>query len=267
MGMGIETDAEVLVSLGRQSLGESQVKWALDFNAVYATDKFCDLVDLLARRNFQFEDVIFWEQPTSKGNGISGLIDALNRLKQRTSANVDVVADEVFLSAADALTCTQHGISLNFKVQRLGGIWVAKEIEAAIEAHHNKASSLVGGTFPTAIGRVYDQQCAAVLQSADKPGDGWEPSTDWFQNEKHLIQESFQFNDLTQTFVPFRGVGLGITVDWDKIAPFVVSDPRNEYRKIRQGISGSKITIELRSGQSYQAEYERLTGRVWNWNL
>jgi hypothetical protein len=182
---------------------------------------------------------------------------------------VRVVADESFVSLEDACTCARHGILLNFKLQKIGGILYAFEIEEQLHRFVDDEAfqTTVGGTFPTAIGRTYDQQGASVLRYAELPSDAWEPSTNWFTDDKHLIQESFVYDREKELFLPLGGHGLGVTPNWDKIDALTVRDPRAEYQAVRQGMPGEKININLRDGADYAATYRSLTGRPWDWNL
>jgi hypothetical protein len=126
---------------------------------------------------------------------------------------------------------------------------------------------MVGGTFPTAIGRVYDQQSASVLQSTNMPGDGLEPSTDWFTGEKHLINEEFEAPDANGNFSPKTGPGLGVTPNWSNVSQFLIGNPTEEYRRIRAGKPGNKIEVQLKPGQNYGTVYEARSGKKPDWNL
>jgi L-alanine-DL-glutamate epimerase-like enolase superfamily enzyme len=161
--------------------------------------------------------------------------------------------------------CAEHSIALNFKLQKVGGIYTARAIEQRLFALGFKAESMIGGTFPTAIGRVYDQDAACALKSTTLHSDGLLPSTDYFRAEKHLIKENFVRRGGMS--IPISGEGSGVTVDIEKLSSFVVSDPVGEYSKIRDDKSGNKISIMLRSGQSYRNIYERKARRPARWNL
>ena len=268
-GNNIEKDVGVFTQI-RDLLKINHIPtYVVDFNAQYSVDEFIILIDTLVYLGFHFEKALFLEQPISKQEGIAGLCQVKLLLESRGITS-PVVADESFITMDNAINCAKDGILLNFKIQKIGGGYQACKIERGIYdiiGHASDYRATVGGTFPTAIGRVYDQHCASVLQLASLPGDAWEPSTDWFMGEKHLILEDFQYDDVNGIYIPFQGSGLGITVNWEKIKSFIVSDPKKEYTKIRQGFSGSKISINLRKEKGYQETYETLSAKPWDWNL
>lgn len=232
--------------------------YAIDFNATYTADEFAQIVTRL-----HGENIMFMEQPTTELEGVSGLSKVAEDLRQ-AGISVPVMADESFVTPDDAQQCTQHGVLLNYKIQKVGGIHVALQIEERLgEA---TLPSMVGGTFPTAIGRTWDQQALCVLPSASLPSDGWQPSTDWFDGEQHLVHERFSANS-NGTSIATLGGGLGISVRWDRIEHYKVANPRSEYQAIRNNQSGDRLSIILKAGQKYSEVYERLSGRNSQWNL
>jgi L-alanine-DL-glutamate epimerase-like enolase superfamily enzyme len=266
VGQGLEQDFATIKVVAKVA-EDRETFFVLDFNAQYSPEEFAKLVRSLGHAKVDLSRLLVVEQPTDVESGIKGLIYAKDALRVSGYMN-NVMADESFVTLNDAEDCAKAGISLNFKIHKVGGLYQAKKVEAMLaEGQYIYMENLVGGTFPTAIGRVYDQQSAAVLKTTSLPGDGWEPSTDWFTREKHLIKQDFNFDSQTRRFTPVEGPGLGIDPDWEKINRFVVPNPRNEYRKIRNGQSGDRISITLKPGQNYGDVYKTKSGRNPDWNL
>lgn len=207
----------------------------------------------------------FSEQPVGDRFGTEGTADACR--VARAVLQLPVVADESFLTETDACALAREGVWLNMKIQKLGGIRrsLALERMASEAAGNARVRSLVGGTFPTAIGRCYDQHAASVLRTVSLPCDGWQPASDWFTGARHLIREPFR-TDAAGHAVAFAGAGLGAEPDWEKIAALRVPDPEEEYGMIRTTGSGRHLAIE-RDGDGYPKMYERLTGRSPWWNI
>ncbi|MFZ5366323.1 MAG: enolase C-terminal domain-like protein [Patescibacteria group bacterium] len=246
---------------------EKQIPFVLDFNARYEPEEFKELVLILKKMGVNLSSLLFMEQPTKEESNIEGLVFAKEALRQY-GYETPVMADESFVTLKNAVECTKANLSLNFKIHKVGGLYHAQEIEKAIlPMTQEKTKNMVGGTFPTAIGRAYDQQAAATLATTTLPGDGWEPSTDWFRDEKHLIKEKFLFDPQTKNFLPIRGKGLGIRPDWKKIEKFTIRNPQEEYRRIRLGKDGKFLKIHLKPNENYPASYLRRTGRKPDWNL
>ncbi len=187
-GMNPMDDACYLLAVGKLAQQEG-FKFAVDFNAAYSAENFTLLVDQLADFQQCFQNALFVEQPTVYGLGIAGLKQAKIILQQR-DLMVPIMADEVFVSAQDGIECNSQRILLNYKIQKVGGILKALEIEKALK--NSIMSSIVGGTFPTAIGRVWDQQALCLLKSSSLPSDGWQPASDWFAGDRHFIHEVFK---------------------------------------------------------------------------
>lgn len=266
VGQGIEKDLNVITAVAKLSQ-EKGFPFVLDFNAQYQPEEFESLVTWLKRNRVCLDRLIFLEQPTLEKAGIQGLVFARQTL-ENAGYLIPIMADESFVRVEDALLCCQEGIALNFKLHKVGGIWRAREIEKAMtQQAGNLPRAMVGGTFPTAIGRTYDQQGAAVLETTELPGDGWEPATDWFKGEKHLIKEEFGFDKKKGEFVPMSGPGLGIEPKWDNIAKHRIDNPKEEYRLIRTDRQGRRLNIELKPGKTYSLVYRERTGRDPDWNL
>lgn len=262
VGQGFDNDLLFLLAMGRH-LRTGPLQIILDFNATYSLDGFLQLLEALNDHGFPWETVMFIEQPTHKDAGIGALIE-VRRWLESEGIYIGVMADESFVTLDDAIACTAGDILLNFKIHKIGGIWVAREIENALGSR--LGPTMVGGTFPTAIGRTWDQQAAAVLRSATLPSDGWQPSTDWFDGHRHLIREQFRRTEAGRA-LPFRREGLGVSVAWENLMPLVIPDPRHEYQRIRQGQSGERLQIVMKPGLSYKTVYEQRSGRAFDWNL
>ncbi len=266
VGKGKGEDLDTIKTVALLSK-ERNIPFVLDFNAQNKPEEFRELIRGLKNMGTDLSLLIFIEQPTNEESGIEGLVYAQNSLRDY-GYNTPVVADESFVTLTNAIECAKAGIFLNFKLHKIGGLYYAHEIESAILSSSKlNLENMVGGTFPTAIGRVYDQHAAATLRTTTLPGDGWEPSTDWFQDEKHLIEEGFCFDQDTNTFMPTKGNGLGIHPNWSKIDNYVIDHPREEYTSIRKGKSGKILKIDLKPGQTYPEKYEERTGRKPDWNL
>lgn len=266
VGKGKEEDLDTIKTVALLSKSRN-IPFVVDFNAQYQPEEFRELIRGLRILDVDLTSLLFIEQPTTEEGGIEGLVYARSSLREH-GYDTPIVADESFVNFNDAVKCARAGISLNFKLHKIGGLYHAHEIEKAIASLVEKsAENMVGGTFPTAIGRVYDQQATATLETTTLPSDGWEPSTDWFQDEKHLIDEEFCFDPDTNTFLPIRGNGLGIHPNWSKIDAFRINEPREEYTNLRNGKSGKTLRIDLKQGETYPKKYEERTGRKPDWNL
>lgn len=266
VGRNITEDVRDVKAIAKVSCART-IPFALDFNARYEPDEFSKIVKRLRSDDVDISNLLFIEQPTTEDSSIAGLVHAKNVLR-KYGYKVPIIADESFVTLEDAIHCVSADICLNFKIHKIGGVYHAKEIESVISGvAPGKLENMVGGTFPTAIGRAYDQQAAAILESTSLPSDGWEPSTAWFRGEKHLIKEKFQFDRKTKKFKPFRGDGLGINPNWDKIKKFIIPNPRNEYQRIRSQGSGNILKIDLKTRQTYAEVYKKRSGRDLFWNL
>lgn len=238
-----------------------------DFNATMSLDQYSELL-LECHEDVRREEhcKIIFEQPTHQELGVDGLVQA-KKMSDELQLNITIVADESVVTAQDGVEAAQSGIALNLKIQKVGGYYAAKEIEQAVLDQTGQLPvSFVGGTFPTALGRAYDQHCCASLHSATLPSDGWLPSTHWFTGDKHFIKEEFA-SDEEQMFLPFSGAGLGATPDWEKITPFALFSPEEAYRALRSGKT-SPIKLTLAGDNSYGEVYSlRNDGKSPLWNI
>lgn len=257
LGMGITKDVEKIKAINNIFPGNS---FAVDFNAAYNPAELAKFISF--SKHYINNNIIFFEQPTQENLGISGLIEA-KKLLTSCVTNPVIVADESFVSKKDGLECNKNGIHLNYKIQKIGGIFEARSIEQSLP---NKLTSFIGGTFPTAIGRAYDQLAGCVLETTSLPSDGWQPSSDWFNKGQHIIKEVFEINPMNEA-VAFKKDGLGATPDWEKIQKLIIADPLKEYQAIRNNRPANKIEIILKDRLSYKLTYESLTGKKIDWNL
>lgn len=261
-------DETVFTAMGKWSDDESW-PYTVDFNGKYQVEEFVELFKDIDKENLNLGHILFVEQPTRTEDGIAGLVAVSQRLAERGSS-IRVCADEVFTESSGALECARHGILLNFKIQKIGGLHKALEIEQRLLKLDDLPSnfySTVGGTFPTALGRAYDQQCAAILRFAELPGDAWIPATEWFSGNQHLIREHFSNGSRLGSYRPLSGPGIGVTPIFDNIERVLVANPHDEYLKIRSGGSGERLGFLLKGPSSYLSEYESLSGKSWDWNL
>ena len=260
-GINPLNDASYLLAANRLAQQEG-FNFAVDFNAAYSAENFTLFADQLTGFQQCFQNVLFLEQPILYQLGIAGLKQAKAVLQQR-GLMIPIMADEVFVSAQDAIECHLQSILLNYKVQKVGGILKALEIEKTLE--NSIMPSMVGGTFPTAIGRVWDQQALCVLKSSSLPSDGWQPASDWFAGDKHFIHEAFKAKGGFS--YALSGHGLGCSVAWDRLEKYVIPDPHFEYTAIRHNLPGNILKVRLNTNTSYSALYTRLSGRTPDWNL
>lgn len=264
VGKNIEKDIKTIQTV-HQFLKSRGGYCVLDFNGQYAPEEFCNLIDDLITAGCRMDHILFLEQPTREENGIEGLSKVKQYLMEK-EIDIPIIADESFVSIDDALECACRGISLNFKLNKVGGLFHARTMEDAfIELMKNRIQNMLGGTFPTAIGRVYDQQAGAILPTASLPSDGWMPSS-WFEGQKHLIKEQFTQNP-NGNFKPMSGFGLGAIPDWDKIKTFEINNPKQEYERVRCDLDGSRLRIKLKDNQTYKTVYQQRSGRSFDWNL
>jgi len=264
VGMGIKEDFLLIQMLEEWSV-QNGSRYVLDFNGSYSLTDFILLVEKLFDQVGSLNGLWWAEQPTNPLEGIQNLVLAKNTLENL--GDIPVMADESFVNSRDAQNCLKNNIWLNFKIQKVGGIHASRKIELENEELIKHSFSMVGGTFPTAIGRVYDQQAAAILETTSLPSDGWEPASNWFKEEKHFIAENFQFDPESGQYAAFKGDGLGVEVLWEKLLKFEIPDPRAEYRKLRSDQAGQAIRIELRNNASYRSAYETRIKRPYDWNL
>ncbi len=264
VGRSLEQDVDIILLVDKR-IKELNSQYTLDFNACYSIKEFMELLDALKSKT-NLSRCLIIEQPTIKDAGIDGICEVKNYALQE-GFKMKFMADESFITIKDAIYCSENGILLNFKLQKIGGLCAAKEIED--ELGERNLESMIGGTFPTAIGRTYDQQASCILKSAKLPGDGLLPSQEYFKYQKHLIKEDFQkkVSNGKKKVTPFSGFGLGINIVEEKLRRFLVSNPKEEYGLIRSNQSGRKIKIILNEGHTYSELYKELSGRSPDWNL
>lgn len=263
LGSSFEYDLELLVRISRHDeIRKVIAGLSADFNAAYSYSEAVNLFYSVQKQGGTLDPFITLEQPLHTQATDEELLSIVGFLEQTFEWSGNVIADEPIISVADAMRYARCGWLINYKMQRIGGYREALKIEAAT----NGICGMVGGTFPTAIGRSYDLWSVAALGCATLPSDAWDPSTDWFSGSKHLIHEPFIIDAENRTHV-FQGLGFGISPNMDKIRAFEIADPKSEYSKIRKGGSGDIIRIILREGESYQDLYARLSGRNPFWNL
>lgn len=260
-GVNPSRDASYLLAVGRLAQ-QKGFNFAVDFNAAYSVEDFILLADQLTDFQQFSQNVLFWEQPIIDQLGVAGLKQAKVILQQRGLV-IPIMADEVFVSAQDGIECHLQRILLNYKIQKIGGILKALEIEKTLK--NSIMPSIVGGTFPTAIGRIWDQQALCVLKSSSLPSDGWQPASDWFTKDKHFIHETFKTRNGFS--YAFNGHGLGCSVDWNRLEKYIITDPHFEYVAIRHNLPGNILKVRLNPNVSYPALYTRLSGRTSDWNL
>jgi L-alanine-DL-glutamate epimerase-like enolase superfamily enzyme len=258
LGKDVNHDIETVVAMKDEAYN-----YAIDFNAKYTLDELRAIFSSLGESALR--NISFIEQPTIADLGIGGLVYFKKEILVKDS-QIDVIADESFLTFDDALECAKCDVGLNYKIHRLGGLFVAKDIEKKLHTAGLNCKSMLGGTFPTAIGRVYDQQAALCLDDCVLPSDGLSPSTLWFNGDKHIIRNEFLSTENNKA-LPLQGAGLGIDVDWQKIKQFEIADPIQVYSSIRSDKADASLGIILNKGKKYSKEYSQLTGRAADWNL
>lgn len=260
VGQGIEKDIKTIIEIDRLS-AILKSTYILDFNGAYTNEEYKTLIKEIFKQN-KMNQCIIIEQPTKKQEGISSISDSKIYTYQ-FNKNIKFVADESFITYEDAINCSKKGILLNYKIQKVGGIRIAKEIEDIVKKY--KLSAMVGGTFPTAIGRTYDQQCACILKSTTLPSDGFLPSQEYFNGNKNIINEYPLIND--KGVHPIEGDGLGININENKLSPFKIINPEKEYYAIRFREEGNQIKIILNKNQNYGNLYQQLSGKSPMWNM
>jgi len=264
VGAGLARDAETIATT--ESLARLVgFKYLLDFNAAYSAEEFVSLVETLAGSGGLPVHAIALEQPSAVADGVEGLIRTGDALKAHGLTS-PVIADESFVTADDAIRCAKAGIGLNYKIQKVGGILRALDIERQVaETVTTPPPSVVGGTFPTALGRAYDRIAARVLSSATLPADAWLPATTYFDGDRDLAA-----GPATEPHVVVGGTlqrpGVGIVLDEGRVAQWTVPDFRAFYACVRRGLPSDRSLIDLR-GRSYADLYEQRAHRPITWNI
>jgi len=262
LGRGIEQDVHLISRVVNHSAiaNQSDVLISADFNAKYSLTEATSLLRLLGQTSLSAFATL--EQPLLATVSVEEAAEFSQLIAHHLGWHGRLVADESVATVDDAINFVQAGWSINYKLQKIGGFREAIRIASAT----NQVPGMVGGTFPTAIGRAYDLWAVASLSCASLPSDAWQPSSDWFSDRKHLIKQTFLMNQANQTCV-FDGLGFGIDVDWSLVEPLIISHPDNEYRSIRQGLPSETIHVDISGARTYPDLYRELTCREPLWNL
>lgn len=267
VGAGLEQDAET-IQVTEALARELGFRYLLDFNGAYTPADFGSLLERLASSNHLPRHASAIEQPSTAEAGVEGLVGCSQILRSKRVEGA-VIADESFLNGEDALACTEAGIGLNYKIQKLGGLLRAMTIEREVtRAVPCPPPSLVGGTFPTAIGRAYDRIAARALATAVLPADGWLPATSYFDGDRDLkaIEDAGRQGARAAAVGPLQTVGVGIALHEERVKKWAVPDFRALYASVRAGLSAGKLLIDLRD-KVYAEIYEELSHRPVTWNL
>ena len=262
LGRGIEHDARLINRIVNHPVVANQpnVLMSADFNAEYSLTETTSLLRLLNQTDLSAFTTL--EQPLSATISVEEATEFSRLIARHLGWHGRLIADESVTTVNDAIHFVQAGWSINYKLQKIGGFREAIRIALAT----NQVPGMVGGTFPTGIGRAYDLWAVASLGCASLPSDAWQPSSDWFSDRKHLIKQAFLVNQANQTCI-FDGLGFGIDIDWPLVEPFIISHPDSEYRSIRQGLPSEMIHVDISSARTYSDLYRELTCREPLWNL
>jgi L-alanine-DL-glutamate epimerase-like enolase superfamily enzyme len=262
LGESVERDVDRLLSLSEIGLcgAASKPCLAADFNAAYDLREISMIVNSIGPEILN--KFICLEQPLRVDAEPKSFRELSIFMKNTHDWSGALVADESVVTSEDALRVVADGWSVNYKMQKIGGIRRGLEIQKKT----GFTPGMVGGTFPTAIGRAYDIQAASILSVVTLPSDAWQPSTAWFSDTEHLIVEEFETDDSGRAQM-FPGFGLGVTPDWGKIESHAIADPNTEYFAIRSDRPAQYIDFGLRPGASYSQLYREKANRDPKWNL
>lgn len=267
VGVGVEKDAETIA--GIESLSDQiGFRYVLDFNGAYTPGDFLSLIENLAQSGHLPVHATGIEQPSMPDFGVGGLVQSYEALRDH-GVGASVIADESFMNSDDAAVCAAAGIGLNYKIQKVGGVLSALAIERRVaEEVAAVPPCMVGGTFPTALGRAYDRVAARVLTSATLPADGWLPANSYFDGDRNLAAAEFADRGYLPVVVAGRRnvSGLGVVLDEQRVQQWKVQDFRGLYAAVRSGRSGAHLLIQLR-GRRYADLYEQRALRPVTWNL
>lgn len=249
-GQSVDLDLANIQSVQKVA-NQTRKQYALDFNAAYSLEEILKLFERLRAVGWASESCIAWEQPLQADaslNDWARLIDEFNTFAFRTA----VIADESFVSAAAGQQLVDRGAGLNYKIQKLGGIHAAIQLENTISRSGFK--SFVGGTFPSPLGRAYDTLAGQVITSATLPGDGFLPASTYL-------------NEACVAAFPVRkdGFGLGVEPDEDALARWTIDDPEEEFYRIRTGLAPKQIKLAVNA--PYAELYLEQCGRQPLWNI
>ena len=267
VGAGIERDADT-IAVTEAFARQVGFRYMLDFNGAYSPDDIASLIEILAHSDYLPRHAVAFEQPSAPELGIDGLATTCGVLRSH-SLDCHVVADESFLNGDDAVECAEEGIGLNFKIQKVGGIIRALAIERRVaRVVAVPPPCMVGGTFPTALGRAYDRVTARVLASTTLPADGWLPATSYFDGDRNLAPAEDAAVRSSPVIVAGRrhSPGIAVPLDEERVRKWAVADFRALFAAVRAGVPTAQALIDLR-GQSYAELYERRTNRPVTWNL
>jgi L-alanine-DL-glutamate epimerase-like enolase superfamily enzyme len=253
VGAGIYDDVKTIKLAGRMA-GETGKSYALDFNAAYTLEEVFELLKRLGgTRRSALRSCVIIEQPIKGDSTIQDWQTLVEALCSPKSAPT-VVADESFISAAAGAQLAKAGVGLNYKIQKFGGILAALELENNMGEAARDMKSFIGGTFPSPLGRAYDNLAAQVIRSASLPGDGLLPASTYLNRES---ADAFEIDG--------NGPGLGVRPNEIALASLKVEDPVEEFYRIRTGRKPERIKMDV--GDSYAEMYARLSGRNPLWNI
>lgn len=267
VGAGLERDAET-IAVTEAFARRVGFRYMLDFNGAYSPDDIGSLLDALAASDHLPKHAIAFEQPSRADLGTDALAEVRDALRSYR-LDCKVIADESFLNGDDAMTCAEEGIGLNYKIQKVGGILRARAIERRVaRAVGSAPPCMVGGTFPTALGRTYDKVAARVLASATLPADGWLPATSYFSGDRDLsaADDAIQRGSAIVNAGRRHHAGIGFSLHEERLRKWAVHDFRALFAAVRAGRSNVQPLIDLR-GQRYADLYARRAHRPITWNL
>jgi L-alanine-DL-glutamate epimerase-like enolase superfamily enzyme len=253
VGAGISNDVET-ITLAEGMAGDTGKRYALDFNAAYKLEEVFKLIEQLGgNRQSALKSCLLMEQPIKSDSAIQEwqmLVDTVGGFERAPT----VVADESFVSAAAGVQLVRAGVGLNYKIQKFGGILAALELENSVGEAVQDMRSFIGGTFPSPLGRAYDNLAAQVIRSAELPGDGLLPAS------TYLSRQSIAAFELDGD-----GAGLGVKPNETALRSLTIEDPIEEFYRIRTGRKPTKIKMNV--GNSYTQMYAQLSGRDPLWNI
>jgi len=246
MGRGVAQDISTF--LRAEALAANCGKpYSVDFNASYELKEALALAGGLARiGRLDSNACLFWEQPLTQESRSEEWRQLSDKIAQ--AGGPRLVADESFANAQSGINLAKMGVGLNFKIHKLGGLSRAKMLEDNILGTGRSMQSFIGGTFPSPLGRAYDQTAARVLRSACLPGDGLSPP------------DGYLASDVLRAFAP-SPTGVGIEVQEDALQKFEVVNPALEYQMLRRGRPSSQVRLAL------NGEYAALYPKPLEWNI
>ncbi len=251
VGQGVSHDL-ARIEVAEKLSSETKKQYALDFNAAYSLKETLTLVDALRGTSWWTSRLcVAWEQPINRQASIADWMRLLKEFS-RQEYPPTLIADESFVSESSGRELMNIGVGLNYKIQKIGGILAAIELESTMR--NTTLKSFVGGTFPSPLGRAYDTLASLVMASINLPGDGLLPAATYLSRE---CVDAFP-ESLDQ-------LGLGIQPREGALSRLVIEDPRAEFYRIRTGSRPKRIKMEI--GGSYAEKYVELSGKDLLWNL